>query len=204
MKRIKYSCSHWRMYLSRRFRTWTLSVVVLATTPSNMPMVTENNINNSQTFLKRLLKEVTLGGLSVRQPLNEWRLKVNQKTSKLLSTCIQWPLVNSDHHIDWFNGCLMQDLLSWLDLTWSWFYFSTAAVCPSSWGRQQAANTSYTCSPGGSVLWIDATNAASIHVSLYTIWPCLSWSPSSFWTWNLHNGDKTWYRMKIGRRVHTI
>ena len=47
--------------------------------------------------------------------------------------------------------------LTWLDLTWSWFYFSTAAVCPSSWGRQQAANTSNTWSLGGSVLWIDAT-----------------------------------------------
>jgi len=57
----------------------------------------------------------------------------------------------------------------WLDLTWSWVYFSTAAVCPSSWGRQQAASTSNTWSPGGSVLWIYATNAASIHVSLHTI-----------------------------------
>ena len=70
--------------------------------------------------------------------------------------------------------------LTWLDITWSWFYFSTAAVCPSSWGRQQAANTSNTWSPGSSVLWIDATSAASIHVSLHTIWPCLSWSPSRF------------------------
>ena len=82
-------------------------------------------------------------------------------------------------------------------LLWTWLWldlililFSTAAVCPSSWGRQQAANTSNTWSPGSSVLWIDATNAASIHVSLHTIWPCVSWSPSSFWTWALHIGDR--------------
>ena len=28
----------------------------------------------------------------------------------------------------------------WLDLTWSWFNFSTAAVCPSSWGSSRRLN----------------------------------------------------------------
>ena len=61
---------------------------------------------------------------------------------------------------------------------------------PSNWVRQQAANTSNTKSPGGFVLWIDATKAASIHVSLHMIWPCLSWSPLRFWTWNFHISDR--------------
>ena len=98
-------------------------------------------------------------------------------------------------------------ITNWLDLTWSWFYFSSAAVVPVAGVGSRRLINSNTWFPGGSVLWIDATKAASIHVSLTTIWPCLSWSPSLSWTWNLHIGDRIdtgWRSNKVSIQSKTL
>ena len=77
----------------------------------------------------------------------------------------------------------------WLDLLILILFFICCG-CPSSWSKQQVAKTSNTWSLDSSVLWTNATKAANIHVSLNTIWQCLSWSPTHSWTENLHICDR--------------
>ena len=81
-----------------------------------------------------------------RKKLRHIRNRTLHKHNVYVNTDILSTMLSSD--------CIFTLFIS-LDLTWSWFYFSTAAVCPSSWGRQHAANTSNTWYPGSSVLWID-------------------------------------------------
>ena len=86
-------------------------------------------------------------------------------------------------------------------LTKSWFYFSTAAVCPSSWGRQplllipdlQAVLFWWSMPPRLQTFMSALTQSDHVFLGL----PRAFEHGTPYW-W------QTWYRMKIWRRAHTI
>ena len=118
------------------------------------------------------------GSISVGSRSVKHRILLSVVNSCRQAVIYQQTLLVSDHHITGIQLRISSKLTVYVFIL---KYCRFSAHC---------ANTSNTWSPGGSVLWIDATKAASIHVSLHTIWPCLSWSPSRSWTCNLHIGDR--------------